>query len=87
MSQPSIEDIEAEVERASAVDSEEEEAAGLTAARSDLRRLREEGGADADRLDELEARIDERLRELSREDEYAADSLGAAMEPDEEDAP
>jgi hypothetical protein len=58
----------------------------LRAVRDDLRRLRD-ADPNAD-LDDLEARVDQRLREVSERDAYErTDDLGGASNPDDEDAP
>ncbi|MFD1563172.1 hypothetical protein ACFR99_06400 [Haloarchaeobius amylolyticus] len=70
-----------------AADLETEDAvAVLQAARDDVRALEGEPDVDTDRRQELETRLDQRLREVTERDAYDS-GLGAAMNPTEDDAP
>ncbi len=58
----------------------------LEAAREELSELREGGDVDTDRAADLDTRIDQRLRAITERDSYEVDSMGAADNPDEDDA-
>lgn len=82
---PTLESIEADLDRAAdlaAPDAVEL----LQSARADLRELEADPDADDDRREELEHRLEQRIREVKRRDEYGS-GLGAAMNPEEDDAP
>ena len=79
--------VEAALERATEAD--REEAARLLAGASQaVERLRATDDVDEDRVQTLAADVDQRLRELSERDAYDGGAPeGAAMNPEDEDAP
>lgn len=80
-----LEDVEDALERATELEAGEALEL-LRSARQDLRKLMAEGAVDDERAAVLEDTLTQRLREVSERDRYDAD-VGAAMNPDEEDAP
>ncbi|WP_193569354.1 MULTISPECIES: hypothetical protein [Halostella] len=72
-----------------ATEADREEAARLLADASQaVERLRAADDADYDRAETLAAEVDQRLRELSERDAYGGGAPeGAAMNPEDEDAP
>ena len=82
--EPSLERVEAALERATEL-TEGEATDVLRAAHRDVRELR---SADVDeaRRRALETRVEQRLDEVGERDRYDG-AMGAAMNPDEEDAP
>lgn len=77
-----LDDAEEKLSRA--VDADPEEAHNLLRAARDDLSTATDAGADSDRIDELETRIDRRMRALSESDAYRVADTGAAMNPDEE---
>lgn len=79
--------VRAALERASETD--RDEAARLLAGASQaVERLRADDDADDGRVQTLAADVDQRLRELSERDAYDGGAPeGAAMNPEDEDAP
>lgn len=79
--------VRSKLERA--IDAADDEAARLLAdARDDIDDLRDAADVDEDRLDALAAEVNQRLRERSESDAYDGGAPeGAAMNPEDEDAP
>lgn len=71
-----------------AIDTTDDERAHtmLERAREELRELREAGEVDEERADDLETRIDQRLRGIDERENYDVDTMGAARSPDDENA-
>lgn len=89
MSDRTLEEIEADLDRAT--DLEAEAAVELLrSARADLRdgRVEVEGAdeIDADRRESLEHRLDQRIQEIENRDAYSG-GLGSAMNPEDDEAP
>lgn len=84
---PSVDSVETKLERA--IEADDDEAARLlAAARDEVDALREAGDVDDERLDALAGELDQRLRERSESDAYGGGAPeGAAMNPEDEDAP
>lgn len=82
----SLDEIEATL--SDAIDTTDDERAHeqLERAREELRELRESGEVDGERADELETRIDQRLRGVDERENYDVDAMGAARSPDDENA-
>ncbi|MHC3438871.1 hypothetical protein ACYJ1Y_12425 [Natrialbaceae archaeon A-gly3] len=85
MTRDTLEDVEDAIERATELE-ESEALELLRSARQDLRELTAEGAVDDERAAVLEDTLTQRIREVSERDRYDTD-MGAAMNPDEEDAP
>ena len=85
MTDPPLLAAERALERAADLETEDAVAV-LRAARDDVRALEGDPDVDTDRRQELETRLDQRLREVSERDAYDS-GLGAAMNPAEDDAP
>lgn len=83
-SDPTLEGIEDDLERATEL-ADEEAIDVLRAAHQDVRELRTED-VDEERRRALETQVEQRLREVGERDQYDS-GMGAAMNPDEEDAP
>ncbi len=58
----------------------------LRSAKGDLEAARGDPAVDSDRREELENRLDQRLREIDERDAYDG-GLGAAMNPEDDEAP
>ncbi|THE65474.1 hypothetical protein D8Y22_08845 [Salinadaptatus halalkaliphilus] len=85
MTEPTLEDVERSLERA--IDLETEEAiAVLRTARADLQTLAADPDIDEALRQDLENTVAQRLRQVDNRDEYDSE-LGAAMNPDDDDAP
>ncbi len=85
MTDPSLDDVERQLDRAT--DCETETAIEiLQAARETIEELDGAPDVDDERRRAIAARIDQRLREVSARDADRSE-LGAAMNPDDEDAP
>lgn len=85
VSEPTLEEVERRLDRATDLETEAA-VATLRVARRDLRTLEDDPGVDEERRGHLADRVDQRIREVTERDAYAGE-LGAAMNPDEEDAP
>ena len=85
MTEPTLATVERALDRAADLETEDAVAV-LQAARDDVRELAGEPDVDADRRQELETRLEQRLREVTERDAYDS-GLGAAMNPTEDDAP
>ncbi len=84
---PDLDAVQSKLERATGVTADE--AARLLAdAQDDIDDLRGAADVDEDRLDALAAAVSQRLRERSERDAYDGGAPdGAAMNPEDEDAP
>jgi hypothetical protein len=82
MSETTLDDVEDDLERATDLDAEEAISV-LRDARRDLDALDD---VDEERRQALDDRLDQRIRAVEERDAYDG-SLGAAMNPDEDDAP
>lgn len=82
----SLDEIEAALSDAIDITDDERADERLEAAREELRDLRETGEVDEERADELETRIDQRLRGVEERENYEVDAMGAARSPDDENA-
>ena len=91
MPAPTIAAVEAALARARDLP-DDAAAETLQAAREDLESIRARGAVDDEhtiddeRAEDLVNRVEQRLREVDERDHYGG-GLGAAMEPDDEDAP
>ncbi|WP_247002969.1 hypothetical protein [Halosolutus gelatinilyticus] len=85
MTRTTLEDVERSLDRAADLDAEEAVSV-LRTAREDLRALGNDPDVDEKRREELEERLRQRIREVENRDAYDS-GLGAAMNPDEDDAP
>ena len=85
MTDTTLEDVERNLDRAT--DLEEEEALSvLRTTRQDLADLDTAADVDEERRQELEDRLDQRIRQVEERDAYDS-GLGASMNPDEDEAP
>ncbi|AHG00462.1 hypothetical protein HALLA_18335 [Halostagnicola larsenii XH-48] len=86
MTDRTLADVESDLERAATL---ETGAAVdlLERARRDLEELAGDPGVDQDHRRTLENRLEQRVRELRNRDAYDGGDFGAAMNPDEDDAP
>ena len=82
----SLDEIEATLNDAIDITDDERASERLETAREELRELRETGDVDETRADELETRIDQRLRGIEERENYEVDTMGAARSPDDENA-
>lgn len=82
----SLDEIEATLSDAIDMTDDERAQDRLERAREELDDLREHGEVDEERADELDTRIDQRLRAVEEHDSYEADTMGAARSPDDENA-
>ena len=85
MSDPTLEDVERRLDRASDLETDEA-LSTLRTAREDLRALGADSDVDEQRRQELTDTVDQRIRQIDERDAYDSE-LGAAMNPDDEDAP
>lgn len=85
MTDSTLEAIEADLDRASDLGTDAAVEL-LRSARDELRACRDDRSIDQDRREALEHRLEQRIREIEERDSYSS-GLGAAMNPDEEDAP
>ena len=84
MPDDSLAAVENALERAQSLPADEATAL-LRSARADLEAARDRDVVD-ESVDALESRLDQRLREIDERDAYDG-GMGAAMEPEDEDAP
>lgn len=84
MTDTSVADVEAKLDRVADAD-DEEAMALLRRAREDIGRLRAHSAADEETIERLEAQLERHEEAFAHRDEYGG-SFGAAMNPDEEDA-
>lgn len=85
MTDLTLDDVERSLERATDLETEEAVAV-LRSARKDLEALGNDPDVDETRRRELEDTLDQRIREVENRDAYQGE-LGAAMNPEEDDAP
>ncbi|WP_121741796.1 hypothetical protein [Natronorubrum halophilum] len=85
MTDTTIEDVERSLDRATDLESEDAVSV-LRTARQDLADLRSDPDVDDEHRRALEKRLEQRIREIEERDAYDS-GLGAAMNPDEDDAP
>lgn len=78
-----IDTVESKLERAQKKD-EEAALELLRSAESDLDSLDADGD---EKVDSLATRVEQRIREVERRDEYSSERIGAPMDPDGDDAP
>ncbi|WP_336364459.1 hypothetical protein [Halalkalicoccus salilacus] len=82
----SLDEIEATLSDAIDITDDERAHERLEHAREEIRELRESGEVDGERADDLETRIDQRLRGVDERENYEVDAMGAARSPDDENA-
>lgn len=82
----SLDEIETTLSQTTEITDDERAHERLEVARKELNALRERGDVDEDRADDLGTRIDQRLQAISERDSYGVDTMGAADNPDEDDA-
>ncbi|NUC74370.1 hypothetical protein HTZ84_19075 [Haloterrigena sp. SYSU A558-1] len=85
MTETSLEDVERSLDRAADLETEEAVSV-LRTARQDIEDLGSNPDVDETRRRELEERLDQRIREIKERDAYDS-GLGAAMNPEDGDAP
>ncbi|ELY76868.1 hypothetical protein [Natrinema pallidum] len=85
MTDPTLADAERALDRAADLETEAAISV-LRTARQDVQALSTEPDIDEERRQELETRLEQRLREVSERDAYDS-GLGSAMSPSEDDAP
>ncbi|WP_265109088.1 hypothetical protein [Halosolutus halophilus] len=85
MTRTTLADVERSLARATDLETEEAVLV-LRTAREDLQALGNDPDVDEERRRALEERLDQRIREVRNRDAYDS-GLGAAMNPDEDDAP
>ncbi|WIV65739.1 hypothetical protein [Natrialbaceae archaeon AArc-T1-2] len=85
MSDDELEPIAHALDRATGLE-DEAALAVLESARDDVHELRTEPAVDETRRQALADRLDQRIREVGEREAYDSE-LGAAMNPDDEDAP
>ncbi|WP_408957051.1 hypothetical protein [Natrinema sp. 74] len=85
MPETTLADVERALDRAADLETEEAVSV-LRTARQDLRDLGNDADVDEGRRRELEADLEQRIREVKERDAYDS-GLGAAMNPAEDDAP
>jgi len=85
MTNTTLEDVERTLERATDLETDDA-LSTLRTARMELDDLSNDPHTDEDRRQKLADTLDQRLREVENRDAYDGD-LGAAMNPDEQDAP
>lgn len=82
----SLEEIEDRLAEAIDITDDERARDRLESAREDLRDLRERGDVDGDRADDIETEIDQHLQAIGERDSYEVERMGAADNPEDEDA-
>ncbi|MXV64607.1 hypothetical protein GS429_21525 [Natronorubrum sp. JWXQ-INN-674] len=85
MTNTTLEDVERSLDRATDLETEEAVAV-LRTARQDIEDLGSDPDVDEQRRRQLEERLDQRIREVKNRDAYDS-GLGAAMNPDDDEAP
>ncbi|APX97947.1 hypothetical protein [Natronorubrum daqingense] len=85
MTETTLEDVERSLDRATELETEEAVSV-LRTARQDLEDLGTAADVDEQRRQELEDRLDQRIREVKNRDAYDS-GLGSAMNPEDGDAP
>jgi hypothetical protein len=82
----SLEEIETELGEATEIEDDERARDRLEFAREELEDLRERGEVDEERADTIETEISQHLRATEERDSYDVDTMGAADNPEDEDA-
>lgn len=83
--EPTIDAIESKLDRAK--DADRDEALDLLrAARSDLEELDARGSVDDAKVGSLATHVDQRIKEVQERDQYSG-GMGAAMNPENDEAP
>lgn len=82
----SLEEIETQLGEVTEIEDDERARSRLESALEELEELRERGEVDEERADAIETEISQHLRATEERDSYDVDTLGAADNPDEEDA-
>ena len=82
----SLDEIETELGKVTEIEDDERAHERLEAAREELAELREGGEVDEERAESIETEIDQHLRAISERDSYDVDTMGAADNPEDEDA-
>ncbi|PCR90852.1 hypothetical protein [Natrinema ejinorense] len=85
MTEPTLTDVERALDRAAGLETAEAVSV-LRTARQDVRDLANNPDVDEERRQELETRLEQRIREVKERDAYDS-GLGSAMNPAEDDAP
>lgn len=85
MTDTTLEDVERRLDRATELDPEAAVSV-LRTARQDLERLGTDAEVDEQRRQALEDRLEQRIRAVKERDAYDS-GLGAAMNPEDDDAP
>ena len=85
MTDTTLDDIERNLDRATDLEADEAISV-LQTAKQDLEALGTDADVDEARRQALEDRLDQRMREIEERDAYGS-GLGAAMNPEEDDAP
>ncbi len=85
MTEPTLEDVQRRLDRASDLGTEAA-LSTLRTAREDLRALEADSDVDERRREELADTVEQRIRQVDDRDAYDSE-LGAAMNPEDEDAP
>lgn len=85
MTKTTLDDVERALDRAADLETEEAVSV-LRTARQDVRDLANDPDVDEDHRQELETRLEQRIREVKERDAYDS-GLGSAMNPTEDDAP
>ncbi|QSX00365.1 hypothetical protein [Haloterrigena alkaliphila] len=85
MTETTLEDVERSLDRATDLETEEAVSV-LRTARQDVADLGSNPDVDEQRRRELEDRLDQRIREVKERDAYDS-GLGAAMNPEDDEAP
>ena len=85
MTGTTLEDVERSLDRAKDLETEEAVSV-LRTARQDVADLGNDPDVDEQRRQELEERLEQRIREVKERDAYDS-GLGAAMNPEEDEAP
>ncbi|WP_122089080.1 hypothetical protein [Halalkalicoccus subterraneus] len=81
-----LDEIETGLGEATEIEDDERAHDRLESARDELSDLRESGDVDAERADALETEIDQHLRAIEERNSYDVDAMGAARNPDDENA-
>lgn len=85
MTETTLEDVERSLDRATELETEEAVSV-LRTARQDVEDLGSNPEVDEQRRQELEERLEQRIREVKERDAYDS-GLGAAMNPEDDEAP
>ena len=85
MTGTTLEDVERSLDRATDLETEDAVSV-LRTAREDLQALGNDPDVDEERRQDLEQRLEQRIRQVQERDAYDS-ALGAAMNPEDDDAP